>query len=1186
MKKLLLVVAGTVFIAIIAIRVLITDGPVKNINSTTAVPRSAAASGYVEEDWKKAAEFEYKITKDVSLGYVPKYRLLKADEGIKLGRFARTGSTARTEALTWTERGPLYDSKGPNGNQRPAGVSVSGRVNALCIDKADPSGHTVWAGTRSGGIWKTTDISAAAPAWTPVYDMMGHLGIGSICQDPGNTNILYAGTGDKINLGDVRGGGIWKSTDHGSTWNLLPSTTGFWNIIKVVCDASGNVYAASNASGAGIQRSNDGGITWTNITPDGLSSWISDMDLSENGTLHVYCGIYESSLSNCGYRFTKTPSTVTSASGWQASVTPFPASLIMAHLVVSGNRLLAMRVNENDFTIRQFYRSDDGGVNWFETATTPNIAYWWVVAAAINPANPDQIFVGSLNGYGSADGGNTWTQKGESNTSIEGYYVHADYRDIVWQGNEIIIGCDGGIFFSTDNGAGYMPKNIGLRTFEFYSCSMHPSLTDYFLAGTQDNGTERLTLPGLGSGLDVLAGDGGYTHIDEDQPQYQFGAYIFNNYSRSTDNGLNWVSYNIGSSGQFINPTDYDDAENKMYCASNANEYLRWDNPQTGNTFTAVSVPAFGGGKISSLTLSPYTKNRLFTALENGNVFRLDNIQTNSPAANDISGPNMPDGYISSINTGTDDNNLIVTYTSYGTQHVWTTANAGASWVNISGNLPDIPVRWGIFHPDDNDRAIIATDLGVWTTDDLNGAATVWTPEAGLPSVRCNMLKYRATDRTLTVATFGRGIWTTTLPALKPYIRFMTPAWLTCTEVTQQTNGCRRYKDYTINLSTDMPPAGDAIVNLQVTGGATALQGQDFDFTTNGNFTSPSSQLVFTSGSAASKSFTLRIYDDAAAEGPESVNFTYTISGTTNAVAGPVGNSFPVTLADNDTAPVTAIQTATGSTISLPVTSSGTFYFYEANSGNVIGKIADPGWSLGCTKMNVIISGNVWQSYGYGGGSRSQKVFAIWPASTSPPNDAGSISASYFTVGIYYTAVELGGKNPSGLRIAKNNVYSPSYYYTAPGLYFPPDVVPSAATTYSPYKDGYLFTATFTGSTGNHLWAKFFLIDDQAPVPGLPVPVKMFAAKNGSSITSTQNNEQLWVTNPFTDKLRLRFATPPRGSVILQLVTGDGRSVWQKKITVSGQAAAETDVPWLARGQYFLIVKTDNRKYVHKLTRQ
>lgn len=726
-----------------------------------------------KEDWRKANEFEFAMTKDVSLGYVPKERLIVAKDMLEKGVFPRTGFNRGNTiaAFSWQERGPLSDLKGPNGNSRPPLASASGRVDAILVDKADPSGHTIWVGSHSGGVWMTNNIHSANPVWIPVYDMAGNLGIGSICQNPVNTNIMYFGTGDKTNFGDVRGGGIWKSTDHGITWNWLPSTAGFWNITKLECDAAGNLYAATNIGGAGIRRSFDGGLTWTNITPAGLSTRISDMDLSASGTLHVYCGFFESSTAVCGYRFTNSPATVTSVT-WSSANTPFPFTSVSTQLAVSGTTLLAMPAVTGTFNIPVFYKSVDGGLNWSATASTPPSPYWSSLDAAINPSDPDQIIQGSLDCYKTTDGGATWVQAADGFSTAPGFWVHHDYHTILWNNNnDVIVGCDGGVFFSNNSGINFFDKNKGLRTFEFYTCTFHPSLTNYFLGGTQDNGTEQLSTAGLGSSVQVKGGDGGFVHIDQDEPQFQYCAFIYSQYRRSTDGGANWVNVNFsGSTGQFINPTDFDDVQNKMYCGGNAGEYIRWENPHTGSTFSTVTVPVFGAAKISSLILSPYSANRIVFGMDNGKIFTADNVQTNSPVVTDITGSGMNSSYITSVTYGMTNNNLIATFSNYGSRHVWVSSVGGGStgWTNVSGNLPDIPVRWGMFYPGSNTIAIIATDLGVWQTNNLNGAATVWTQEAGLPAVRTNMLQFRASDRTLIAATYGRGIWTTTVPPLAP----------------------------------------------------------------------------------------------------------------------------------------------------------------------------------------------------------------------------------------------------------------------------------------------------------------------------------------------------------------------------------------------------------------------------------
>lgn len=118
---------------------------------------------------REAQEMEFELTKDMKLGYIPKYRLVQAleDEMIK----TRSGIANKITALTWSERGPNSDILGPgNGNPRgPLGTSTnasnvvtSGRVRAILFDLADPAHKMVWIGSVSGGLWKTNDIASTA----------------------------------------------------------------------------------------------------------------------------------------------------------------------------------------------------------------------------------------------------------------------------------------------------------------------------------------------------------------------------------------------------------------------------------------------------------------------------------------------------------------------------------------------------------------------------------------------------------------------------------------------------------------------------------------------------------------------------------------------------------------------------------------------------------------------------------------------------------------------------------------------------------------------------------------------------------------------------------------------------------------------------------------------------------------
>lgn len=718
-------------------------------------------------------QHEIDITKDPNLGYVPKFRLNQAYEVRE--RLLTKYSGNRTP-LVWTERGPYKDAVGgSNGNTRPGvGAITSGRVRAMWVDLSDATGNTVWVGGIDGGVWKTNDISVRPATWTLVNDFLGNLAIGSICQDPTNHDIMYFGTGEKaINSDAVRGSGVWMSNDHGVTWSLMAGTTAFWNVSKVICDAQGNLYVGCNstANNAGLRRYTKSTGVWDDITPSGLDKRVPDLELSNTGRLHVVCGYYNSATATSGYRYTDNPATVTS-SGWNSPATSFPCNYNVA-LASNGNTLYALPSNSS-WEVPTIYKSTNGGVNWSATGTTPTFTSgqgWYCMAVAIDPNNANNVIVGSLDCYRSTNGGTSWS-KISNWVGTTGQYVHADQQSMIWRpDNRVIVASDGGIHVSPDGGTTFNDRNEGLRIKQFYSVAVHPTSTNYFLGGTQDNGTHSLNAPGLASSIEVTGGDGAFSHIDQDNGNYQFGAYVYNQYRRSTNGGSTWSSINYSSSaGRFINPTDYDDANNIMYCSGNANQYVIWTNPQTGSTFSTRTVSQFNNGRVSALKVSPYTNHTVYFAGQASGVastlVKVTNANATTPTITNIgSALAITSANISCVELGTDEQNLIVTFSNYGINNVWVSTNGGTSWSQIDGNLPDMPVRWAMFYPGDNTKAIIATETGVWQTSLINGTSTVWSPETGFPNVRTDMLQYRASDGLLAAATHGRGIFTAALAA-------------------------------------------------------------------------------------------------------------------------------------------------------------------------------------------------------------------------------------------------------------------------------------------------------------------------------------------------------------------------------------------------------------------------------------
>lgn len=746
-----------------------------------------------------AARAEFLKTMDLSLGDVPRERLLpainraaesKAEQLRRQAAIEKTGRKGASDApdaptaLTWTERGSNSDSAGPGGNGRgPTGGAgpyiTSGRMRAILVDLNDATNKTVFVGGVAGGIWKTTDITANPATWTPINDFLSNLAVADIAQDPraGFRNIMYFATGESYyNADAVRGNGVFKSTDSGATWSYLANSSFALYSTRIVVDGAGNVYVASRA---GLNRSTDGGATWSpNLTPSGLSSAVCDLELSSTGRLHIVTGIFTPQ----GYRYTDTPSTVTSAT-WTTPTTTFVNGASMrAEIGVAGDTLYAAPANAS-YQVPTMYRSTDGGANWTATTTQPGAGGWasgqgWYnLNVVVNPANPSEVVIGGLDAYRSTDAGLTWLKLSAWTTSAGPtlQYVHADQHEGAWfdGGNKLLIGTDGGIFYSTDKGLTFSDRNNGLRLKQFYSVAIHPTSLNYFLAGAQDNGTHAFSSAGLGASVEVTGGDGAFVAIDQDTPNNQFGAYVYNQYRYSTNGGTSWSNRNFSASaGRFINPFELDSTANIVYAAHNAGSFTRWPTAPTGTVLSAIGVSNMTG-QVSALAVSPYTANQLLlgtgadeatgSTAGAGKIFRVDSANTfaTGSAAVDIS-TGLPAGaYISSINYGTNDSNLIASVTNYGAPHVLFSSNAGASWTNISGNLPDMPVRWAVFRAGTNNVAYIGTEAGVWETTNINGAATVWTADTTFPTTRVDMIRYRSGDGLYAAATHGRGLWTT-----------------------------------------------------------------------------------------------------------------------------------------------------------------------------------------------------------------------------------------------------------------------------------------------------------------------------------------------------------------------------------------------------------------------------------------
>jgi Secretion system C-terminal sorting domain len=746
----------------------------------------------------QAMALEKLKTQDPALLRIPTERLAAASKKID-DMMQNLAPQFRTNALAWSERGPN---------------NIGGRTRAILFDKADVGNgyKKVWAGGVGGGLWYTTDITAGTVTWVKVNDQMENLAITCIAQNPNNSLEMYVGTGEGwYNADAIRGYGIFKTSDGGTTWTRLTSTASFSFVNDIAVDGNGNVFASCiyqySGDSYGLQKSSNGGTSWTQVLGSpvfGSSTTAADIEIAANGDMYVSLGIFDN-----GGIYTSTvqatPANTGNAGTW-TNITPNTSGTI-ATPSNSWHRIELATAPSNSnvvYALFQGYGSDDctsiqsynKATNTWTVRTVPTIIdqgsnsnftrqqAWYDLIATVDPNNASSLYIGGVDCLRSDDAGATWTQMttwslfaATGFTSAQN--VHADNHQIVYvpgSSSRMLVSNDGGIYYTTDANASpskptFTVKNNGYNVTQYYAMAMHPSTTNYFLAGAQDNGTHKLASAGVGAATSASGGDGAFCQISQKNPSIQLTSYVYQNIYRSNNGGSSFPQVIASNFGRFINPSDYDDNTGILYMANTAGSMARVINLVSGTpTREQVTVSALGSTQISAVKVDPNASNTVWVGGSGSGapvILKLTNAN-GTPTSTNVSIAGATSGsYVSNIDVERDNSNhLLVTCSNYGVVSVFESTNGGTSWTAIEGTLPDMPVRWGIFLPAGSTEGVIAlaTELGVFTTSATTGGTTTWVSNnSGFPKVRTDMLKYRQGDNTLAAATHGRGIFTSTL---------------------------------------------------------------------------------------------------------------------------------------------------------------------------------------------------------------------------------------------------------------------------------------------------------------------------------------------------------------------------------------------------------------------------------------
>jgi hypothetical protein len=426
-------------------------------------------------------------------------------------------------------------------------------------------------------------------------------------------------------------------------------------------------------------------------------------------------------------------------------------------------------------------KSTNRGATWeLKTVPTANWASipWHALVAAVDPNHPDSLYIGGLDVYKTVTGGTNWLPRlSDWDDMYSGggpRYVHADLHAIVFKpgsSSEILFGSDGGVFYTSSGNLAqpiFEQHNKNYNTLQFYVGAINPgSGISNYLGGLQDNGTLLYQGTPLTINDMIDGGDGAYCFWDQTESNIYITSYYYNAYTVwYNGNPLN-ANFN---SGTFVSPADYDYNTNKLYAnavnyvISTPNRILRISNIPSGNNGTFLTLNTSSNVPFSFVKYSPYSPtgtSTIFLGTQSGRLFKVTNAQS-TPVVTEIGSSSFPPANLSCVAIGASENQLVATFSNFGVPSVWYTTNGGTNWTNVEGNLPDMPVRWALFSPNDPAYVMLATEIGIWTTDNINSPSVSWVPNnSGLANVRIDMLTYRNSDKKILAATHGRGLFTT-----------------------------------------------------------------------------------------------------------------------------------------------------------------------------------------------------------------------------------------------------------------------------------------------------------------------------------------------------------------------------------------------------------------------------------------
>ncbi len=680
---------------------------------------------------------------------------------------------------------------------------ASGRIADLAVN---PSNHSeIYAAVASGNIWKSENNGTT---WKPIFDKYGAYAIGCIVIDPGNHNVVWAGTGENNHQRALGwGDGVYRSDDAGASWkNMGLKESRQIGGIAIDPRNSDVVYVAAEGSAwgpggdRGLYKSTDGGKTWEKILNISENTGVNNVVLDPRNPDVIYC-TSEQRRRHVGLKIGGGPESAVYKStdagkSFEKIMKGLPGGDIggMGIAVSPVNPDVLYLIMEAQGDAGGFFRSVNRGASWEKMSSYHSTGQYYNKIIC-DPKDVNRIF--SLDTYTqvTVDGGCTWKNLGNKERHVDDHAMWIDPTNT----DHFYIGGDGGIYETYDNGSNFIFKS-NLPVTQFYRVAVDNSYPFYYIyGGTQDNnsmgGPSANTRNGVVNDdwFVTSGGDGFWLAIDPEEPDIVYTESQYGNASRYDRRSGERISIKpFPGEGELTYRWNWDTPilisphnNKRIYMAAN----FLFRSEDSGSSWKTISPDLTRNenrdnfkvmdrywpsdavaknrstslwGTIVSLSESRLQEDLLYTGSDDG-VIAVSEDGGASWRMNKTY-PGVPE-YTWVSDVLADKHNVNVVYATFNNHkrddfrpYVLKSTDKGRTWTSISSNLP----ANGPVHTIEQDHVnpnllFLGTEFSFFVSFD---AGATWTEfNRGLPTIAVRDIAIQERENDLVIATFGRGFY-------------------------------------------------------------------------------------------------------------------------------------------------------------------------------------------------------------------------------------------------------------------------------------------------------------------------------------------------------------------------------------------------------------------------------------------